>query len=108
MLAEALEPYGSTLLWRAFVYDVSVDSDRAKCANVEFEPLDGKFWPNVLVQAKNGPVDFQPREPFHPLFGAMEQTPLALQDEQPMATARPGLFSLWRFWSFLPSVSKGR
>jgi alpha-glucuronidase len=79
MLAEALEPHGGTLLWRAFVYDVSVDEDRAKCAYREFEPLDGKFQPNVLVQAKNGPIDFQPREPFHPLFGAMEQTPLALE-----------------------------
>ncbi len=79
MLAEALEPHGGTLLWRAFVYDVSVDEDRAKCANKEFKPLDGKFRPNVFVQAKNGPIDFQPREPFHPLFGALEQTPLALE-----------------------------
>ncbi|MBN1220904.1 MAG: alpha-glucuronidase [Anaerolineae bacterium] len=79
MLAEALAPHGGILLWRAFVYDVSVDQDRAKCANKEFEPLDGKFRPNVLVQAKNGPIDFQPREPFHPLFGAMPQTPLALE-----------------------------
>jgi alpha-glucuronidase len=79
MLAEALAPHGGTLLWRAFVYDVSIDEDRAKCANKEFEPLDGKFRSNIFVQAKNGPVDFQPREPFHPLFGAMEQTPLALE-----------------------------
>ncbi|MBN1994390.1 MAG: alpha-glucuronidase [Anaerolineae bacterium] len=79
MLAEALEPHGGILLWRAFVYDVSVDEDRAKCAHKEFVPLDGKFRPNVLVQVKNGPIDFQPREPFHPLFGAMTQTPLALE-----------------------------
>ncbi len=79
MLAAALAPHGGTLLWRAFVYDVTVDSDRAKCANKEFEPLDGNFMPNVFVQAKNGPIDFQPREPFHPLFGRMEQTPLALE-----------------------------
>jgi alpha-glucuronidase len=79
MLAEALEPHGGTLLWRAFVYDMTIDADRAKCAYKEFVPLDGKFRPNVLVQVKNGPIDFQPREPFHPLFGAMEQTPLALE-----------------------------
>jgi alpha-glucuronidase len=79
MLAEALAPHGGMVLWRAFVYDVSIDEDRTKCANKEFEPLDGKFQSNVFVQVKNGPVDFQPREPFHPLFGAMEQTPVALE-----------------------------
>ncbi len=79
MLADALAPHGGTLLWRAFVYDTSVDADRANCANKEFVPLDGKFRGNVLVQVKNGPIDFQPREPFHPLFGAMKQTPLALE-----------------------------
>lgn len=79
MLAEALAPHGGTVLWRAFVYDVTVDPDRAKCAYKEFVPLDGRFRPNVFVQAKNGPIDFQPREPFHPLFGALEKTPLALE-----------------------------
>lgn len=79
MLADALAPHGGLLLWRAFVYDVAVDADRAKCAYKEFLPLDGRFRPNVALQAKNGPVDFQPREPFHPLFGAMERTPLALE-----------------------------
>ena len=79
MLAAVLAPHGGTLLWRAFVYDVTVESDRAKCANKEFESLDGNFMPNVFVQAKNGPIDFQPREPFHPLFGRMEQTPMALE-----------------------------
>jgi len=79
MLADALAPHGGMLLWRAFVYDATIDADRAKCAYKEFVPLDGRFQPNVFVQAKNGPIDFQPREPFHPLFGAMEQTPLALE-----------------------------
>lgn len=79
VLAAALAPYGGTLLWRAFVYDVTIDPDRAKCANLEFEPLDGKFAPSTFVQVKNGPIDYQPREPFHPLFGAMPQTPLALE-----------------------------
>jgi alpha-glucuronidase len=79
LLAAALEPHGGMVLWRAFVYDVATDADRAKCAYKEFVPLDGKFRPNVFVQVKNGPIDFQPREPFHPLFGAMEVTPLALE-----------------------------
>jgi len=79
MLAAALAPHGGIVLWRAFVYDTAVDADRAKCAYKEFVPLDGMFHPNVLVQVKNGPIDFQPREPFHPLFGAMPQTPLALE-----------------------------
>jgi alpha-glucuronidase len=79
ILAEVLAPYGGVVLWRAFVYDTSIDADRAKCAYKEFVPLDGRFRPNVFVQIKNGPVDFQPREPFHPLFGAMKKTPLALE-----------------------------
>ena len=79
MLARCLEPYGGIVLWRAFVYDTRVDADRAKCGYKEFVPLDGKFNPNVIVQVKNGPIDFQPREPFHPLFGAMEKTPVALE-----------------------------
>ena len=79
MLAAALAPHGGIVLWRAFVYQMTVDADRAKCATKEFMPLDGRFRPNVFVQVKNGPIDFQPREPFHPLFGAMRQTPLALE-----------------------------
>jgi alpha-glucuronidase len=79
LLAKALEPYGGILLWRAFVYEAAIDPDRAKCAYKDFVPLDGKFRPNVFLQAKNGPIDFQPREPFHPLFGAMQRTPLALE-----------------------------
>ncbi len=78
-LADALAPHGGIVLWRAFVYDTNVDADRAKCAYKEFVPLDGKFARNVFVQVKNGPIDFQPREPFHPLFGALKQTPLALE-----------------------------
>ncbi len=75
-LADALAPHGGVVMWRAFVYEESVDPDRAKRAYAEFVPLDGKFRPNVIVQVKNGPIDFQPREPFHPLFGAMPRTPL--------------------------------
>ncbi|MCE5185242.1 MAG: hypothetical protein LLF76_03855 [Planctomycetaceae bacterium] len=79
MLAEALKPYGGIVMWRAFVYDLSIDADRAKCAYLEFTPLDGKFAANAFVQVKNGPIDFQPREPFNPLFGAMPQTPLMME-----------------------------
>jgi alpha-glucuronidase len=71
LLADAIKPYGGIVMWRAFVYDNNVPVDRAKQAYNEFKPLDGKFSDNVMVQVKNGPVDFQPREPFHPLFGAM-------------------------------------
>jgi alpha-glucuronidase len=79
MFAEALAPHGGIVMWRAFVYDNNVPDDRAKQAYNEFKPLDGKFLPNVLVQVKNGPIDFQPREPFHPLFGAMPETPLMME-----------------------------
>jgi alpha-glucuronidase len=78
MLAEALEPFGGIVMWRAFVYDAK-SPDRAKQAYEEFTPLDGKFRKNVIIQVKNGPIDFQPREPFNPLFGAMQKTPLMLE-----------------------------
>lgn len=76
LLADALAPHGGVVMWRAFVYDAGVDPDRVKRAYAEFMPLDGQFRANVFVQAKNGPLDFQPREPFHPLFGAMRKTAL--------------------------------
>ncbi|HEX6464040.1 MAG TPA: alpha-glucuronidase family glycosyl hydrolase, partial [Vicinamibacterales bacterium] len=76
VLADALAPHGGVVMWRAFVYNAEVDPDRVKRAYIEFVPLDGKFRDNVFVQVKNGPLDFQPREPFHPLFGAMPKTPL--------------------------------
>ncbi|HET7605860.1 MAG TPA: alpha-glucuronidase family glycosyl hydrolase, partial [Sphingomicrobium sp.] len=79
MLAEALAGHGGSILWRAFVYSDASEDDRAKQAHAEFAPLDGKFAPNVIVQVKNGPVDFQPREPFRPLFGAMPRTRLAME-----------------------------
>ena len=99
MLADALAPHNGIVMWRAFVYDVRVQkstenfdssitdpnaqtiasADRFKQAYNEFKPFDGKFRKNVLVQVKNGPIDFQPREPFSPLFGAMPQTPLMME-----------------------------
>ena len=75
MLADALKPYDGIVMWRAFVYSPK-SADRANQAAEEFQPLDGQFRDNVLVQIKNGPVDFQPREPFSPLFGLMPQTQL--------------------------------
>lgn len=79
LLADALAPHGGTVMWRAFVYSHEEPDDRAKQAYTEFVPLDGKFRDNVLVQVKNGAIDFQPREPFHPLFGAMPKTPLMME-----------------------------
>ena len=79
LLADAVAPHGGIVMWRAFVYSHEAPADRAKQAYDEFKPLDGAFRPNVLVQVKNGPIDFQPREPFHPLFGAMPRTPLMLE-----------------------------
>ena len=79
MLADALAPHGGVLIWRAFVYSHEVDQDRHKQANLEFEPLDGKFRDNVIIQVKNGAIDFMPREPFHPLFGAMKKTNLGIE-----------------------------
>ncbi len=99
MFADALAPHNGIVMWRAFVYDVRVQkstenfgegkvdanaltiasADRAKQAYNEFKPFDGKFRKNVLIQVKNGPIDFQPREPFSPLFGAMHQTPLMVE-----------------------------
>jgi alpha-glucuronidase len=79
MMADALASHGGVVIWRAFVYDDKVPDDRAKQAYSEFVPLDGQFRPNVIVQVKNGPIDFMPREPFHPLFGAMPKTPLAAE-----------------------------
>lgn len=79
MMAEALEPYGGIVMWRAFVYQNARNVDRAGNGYEEFKPLDGAFNKNVFVQPKNGPIDFQPREPFHPLFGSMPQTPLMIE-----------------------------
>ena len=79
LLADALAPHGGFVMWRAFIYSDEQPDDRAKQAFNEFAPLDGKFRDNVLVQVKNGAIDFQPREPFHPLFGAMPKTPLMLE-----------------------------
>ena len=78
MLAEAVAPYGGIVMWRAFVYSPT-SPDRANQAVEEFLPLDGQFADNVIVQIKNGPVDFQPREPFSPLFGKLRNTKMMME-----------------------------
>jgi len=78
MLAEAVAPYGGIVMWRAFVYSPT-SPDRANQAVEEFKPLDGQFADNVIVQIKNGPIDFQPREPFNPLFGQMYNTNIMME-----------------------------
>ncbi|ULC60707.1 alpha-glucuronidase [Flaviramulus sp. BrNp1-15] len=79
MLADAVAPFGGIVMWRAFVYSEHDPTDRAKQAYSEFVPYDGQFKDNILIQVKNGAIDFQPREPFHPMFGAMPKTPLMME-----------------------------
>src|SRR5690606_20740576 len=79
MLAKALKPHGGMVFWRAFVYAPDPKGDRFKAAYEEFKPYDGQFDDNVIIQVKNGPIDFMPREPISPLFTAMEKTPLAME-----------------------------
>ena len=79
MLGEALKPYGGVVIWRCFVYNCQQDwrdtqTDRARAAYDHFQPLDGQFMDNVILQIKNGPMDFQVREPVSPLFGGLERT----------------------------------
>ncbi len=113
MLAEALQPYGGVVMWRAFVYDPDVDYDRVKRAYKEFVPLDGKFLTNVFVQAKNGPLDFQPKEPVQPLFGAMPKTPLMLelqitQEYLGHSTHLVYLAPMWKEYLEFDTYAKGR
>jgi alpha-glucuronidase len=84
MLAEALQPFGGTVIWRCFVYNCKQDwrdrkTDRARAAYDHFKPLDGRFMDNVILQIKNGPMDFQVREPVSPLLGAMPSTNQVLE-----------------------------
>jgi alpha-glucuronidase len=78
MFAKALKPFGGSVIWRAFVYDYG-NLDRIAQAYNEFNPLDGKFDDNMFLQVKNGPLDFQPREPYSPLFSALSQTPAMME-----------------------------
>jgi alpha-glucuronidase len=79
MIADALAPHKGIVMWRAFVYSNETPVDRTKQSWNEFKPFDGAFRSNVILQVKNGPLDFQPREPFHPLFGALPKTPVMME-----------------------------
>ena len=113
VLADALSDRGGHVIWRAFVYDEDVDPDRAKRAYIEFTRLDGQFRPNVLVQIKNGPLDFQPREPFHPLFGALTRTPVlaeiqATQEYLGQAKHLVYLGTMWQEFLEADTYARGR
>lgn len=106
MLANVLRPHKGIVMWRAFVYNPQ-SSDRANQAYEEFMPLDGQFADNVIIQIKNGPVDFQPREPYSPLFTAMQKTPMMVefqitQEYLGAANHLAYLAPMWReFFSFV-------
>ena len=112
MLAKALKPYNGIVMWRAFVYNYSVEPDRVKSAYKEFKPLDGQFDDNVIIQVKNGPLDFQPREPAHPLFGAMTKTNMMAelqitQEYIGQSTYLVYLLDMWREFFDFDTYCKG-
>lgn len=114
MLAKALEPHGGIVMWRTFVYnDTSVDPDRVKRAYKEFKPLDGLFADNVILQTKNGPLDFHPSEPVLPLFGGMRNTPLQpelqiTQEYLGQSTYLVYLVPMWRKFFDFDTFCEGR
>ena len=113
MLAAAVAPHRGIIMWRAFVYDMKPGYDRAGAAYENLQPFDGKFAPNVLVQVKNGPIDFQPREPFHPLFGAMPHTQLMpefqiTQEYLGFSNHFVFLASMWREFLDSDTYARGR
>lgn len=113
VIADALAPHKGNVIWRAFVYDEDVDADRAKRAYIEFTKLDGQFRPNAVIQVKNGPIDFQPREPFHPLFGALKNTCAiaevqATQEYMGQAKHLVYLGTMWQEFLDADTYSKGK
>jgi len=106
VVGRALKPHGGWIFYRGFVYDHHMDwnnpkNDRARAAYDNFKPLDGKFDENVIVQIKNGPIDFQVREPASPLFGALERTSEAIElqiTQEYMGQARHTVFlvPMWK------------
>ena len=112
-LADAVAAHGGFVIWRAFIYDEDVDPDRAKRAYIEFTKLDGQFKPNVLVQVKNGAIDFMPREPFHPLFGALKQTPVLAEIQATQEYLGQGkhlvyLGTMWEEFLSADTYAKGK
>ena len=110
MLADVLKPHKGIVMWRAFVYSPQ-SPDRANQAYLEFMPLDGQFRDNVIIQIKNGPIDFQPREPYSPLFTAMQKTPMMVefqitQEYLGAANHLVYLAPMWKeFFSFVKPAS---
>lgn len=115
MLADALKPYGGIIMWRCFVYGANhKGEDRVKQAVSEFKPLDGQFRDNVILQTKNGPLDFQPREPYSPIFDQIKQTPNMVElqiTQEYLGQSRHLVYlaPMWsEFFSFVkPSQLKG-
>ena len=115
MLADALKPYGGIVMWRSFVYGAKhKGEDRVKQAVSEFAELDGQFRDNVILQSKNGPLDFQPREPYAPIFDQMRKTPQMAELQITQEYLGQGdhlvfLAPMWKeFFSFVaPSRLKG-
>jgi alpha-glucuronidase len=113
MLAAALAPHHGIVMWRAFVYDMKPGYDRAGAAYENLHPFDGKFASNVLLQVKNGPIDFQPREPFHPLFGGMPRTQVMpefqiTQEYLGFSNHFVFLASMWREFLDADTYARGR
>ena len=110
MLADVLKAHKGIVMWRAFVYNPQ-STDRANQAYEEFMPLDGQFRDNVIIQVKNGPIDFQPREPYSPLFTAMQKTPMMVefqitQEYLGAANHLAYLAPMWQeFFSFVKPAS---
>mgnify|MGYP005883395319 FL=1 len=114
MLADALKPYGGTVIWRSFVYGANhKGEDRVMQAVSEFKPMDGHFRDNVILQSKNGPLDFQPREPYAPIFDNMKKTPqmaeLQIAHEYTgQALHLVYLAPMWKeFFSYVDPVARG-
>jgi alpha-glucuronidase len=113
MLAAAVAPHNGVVIWRAFVYDMKPGYDRAGAAYENLQPFDGKFAANVLLQVKNGPIDFQPREPFHPLFGGMPHTQVMpelqiTQEYLGFSNHFVFLASMWREFLDSDTFARGR
>ncbi len=113
MLAAAVAKHNGIVVWRAFVYDMKDGYDRAAAAYDNLQPFDGKFAANVLLQVKNGPIDFQPREPFHPIFGGMPKTQLMpelqiTQEYLGQANNLAFLAPMWREFLDADTYAKGK
>ena len=114
MLADALKPFGGTVIWRSFVYGANhKGEDRVMQAVSEFKPMDGLFHDNVILQSKNGPLDFQPREPYAPIFDNMTKTPQMAelqitQEYTGQSLHLVYLAPMWKeFFSYVDPVDRG-